>query len=224
MTFCSPIIVRPVRSLCILTAIGLAALAPAENSIAQEKPPEELYSPDQRYSVRILHSALPGSDPYDGFLTIAVRSGKQYVAKYRTEGYLIDAFWSPDGRYVAVDNRRANSGDYLWVFRLPDGRSIKMPVDAQPQHADDVYEKYAEEVVHRVTAVYPELTYDQFRKLFVFAHGWTKTGELQVKTNLAFRNLENAIAVVWETYKIENDKLVLVDRKIEKSPWPPPKA
>ena len=75
-----------------------------------------------------------------------------------------------------------------------------------------------------MTAVYPELTYDQFRKLFVFAHGWTKTGELQVKTNLAFRNLENAIAVVWETYKIENDKLVLVDRKIEKSPWAPPKA
>jgi hypothetical protein len=219
-----PIIVRPLRSLCILTAIGLAALAPAGNSFAQEKPPEELYSPDQRYSVRILHSALPGSDPYDGFFTIAVRSGKQYVAKYRTEGYLIDAFWSPDGRYVTVDNRRANSGDYLWVFRLPDGRSIKMPVDAQPQHADDVYEKYAEEVVHRVTAVYPELTYDQFRKLFVFAHRWTKTGELQVKTNLAFRNLENAIAVVWETYKIENDKLVLVDRKIEKSPWPPPKA
>jgi hypothetical protein len=46
-----------------------------------------------------------------------VRSGKQNVAKYRTEGYLIDAFWSPDGRYVAVDNRRANSADYLWVFR-----------------------------------------------------------------------------------------------------------
>ena len=212
------------RVLPISMAIALTVLAPALNSIAQEKPPEELYSPDQRYSVTILHSALPGSDPDDGFFTIAVRSGKRYVAKYPTEGYLIDAFWSHDGRYVAVDNRRANSGDYLWVFRLRDGRAIKMPVDAQPRHADDIYEKYAEEVVHRVTAVYPELTYDQFSKLFVFAHGWTKIGELQVKTNLAFRNLENAIGVVWETYKIENDKLVLVTRKIEKSPWPPPKA
>ena len=77
----------------------------------------------------------------DGFFTIAVRNGKQYVAKYPTEGYLIDAFWSPDGRYVAVDNRRANSGDYLWVFRLRDGHAIKMPVDAQPQHDDDVCEK-----------------------------------------------------------------------------------
>jgi hypothetical protein len=212
------------RSLRISMEIALAILAPAANSAAQEKPPEELYSPDQQYSVRILHSALPGSDPYDGFFTIAVRNGKRYVAKYPTEGYLIDAFWSSDGSYVAVDNRRANSGDYLWVFRLRDGRALKMPVDAQPRHADDVYEEYAEKVVHRVTAVYPELTYDQFMKLFVFAHGWTKTGKLQVRTNLSFRNLENAIGVVWETYKIENDKLVVVDRKIEKSPWPPPKS
>ncbi len=203
----------------ILTAIGLAVLAPAVNSIAQEKLPEELYSPDQRYSIKILRSALPGFDTAsDGLFTIAVRTGKQYVAKYPTEGALIDAFWSPDGRYVAVDNSRGNSGDYLWVFRLRDGRAIKKPVDAPPQHAGDIYRKYAEEVVHRVTAVYPELTFDQFRKLLVLAHGWTKTGELQVKTNLGFRNLENANVVVWEIYKIENDKLVLVDRKIEKSP------
>ena len=180
--------------------------------------------PDHQYSVTILQSALADSDPYDGFFTIAVRHGKQNLSKFPTEGYLIDAFWSPDGKYVAFDNRRANSGDYVWVFRLRDGHAIKMPVDAQPQHADDVYDKYAEEVVHRVTAVYPELAYGQFSKLFVFAHGWTKTGDLQIKTNIGFRNLENEIAVVWETYRIENDKLVLAERKIEKSPWPPPKA
>src|SRR5438132_3984464 len=95
---------RPMRFLQI--SIVLAVLAPAANSIAQEKPPEELYSPDKRYSVTILHSALPGSDPYAGFFTIAVRSGKHDLAKFPTEGYLIDAFWCPDGRYVAVDNRR----------------------------------------------------------------------------------------------------------------------
>jgi hypothetical protein len=201
--------------------IASTVLIPAIKSVAQDEPPEELFSSDQRYSVRILHSALPGSDPYDGFFTIAVRSGQKYVAKYPTEGYLIDAFWSPDGKYVAVDNRRGNSGDYLWVFRLSDGRAIKMPVDAQPNHMG---EKYYEEVVQRVTAVYPELTFAEFRKLFVFARGWRENGELQVKTNLAFRNLENAIGVVLETFRIENDKLVLVERKVEKSPWPLPKA
>jgi hypothetical protein len=71
-----------------------------------------------------------------------------------------------------------------------------------------------------VTAVYPELTYEQFNKLFTFAHSWTKSGELQVKTNLAFRNLPNEIAVIWETYKISNNKLVLIDERIEKARWP----
>jgi hypothetical protein len=210
---------RHVPALFALVIIALAGF-----SRAQGGPPTELYSPDHRYSVTILQTALPGSDPDEGFLTIAVRHGKQDVSKYPTEGYLIDAFWSPNGRYVAVDNRRANSGDYLWVFRLSDGRAIKMPVDANPGHSNGVYDKYAEEVVNRVTAVYPELTYGQFTKLFVFAKGWTNSGDLHVKTNLAFRNLENAIGVVWETYKIDNDQLVLIQRRIEKAPWPPPKA
>jgi hypothetical protein len=202
-------------ALLVLPILALAAF-----SRAREEPPDELYSPDHQYSVTILQTALPGSDTYEGFFTIAVRHGKQDLSKFPTEGYLIDALWSPDARYVAVDNRRANSGDYLWVFRLSDGRAIKKPVDAKPGHSDDVYDKYAKEVVNRVTAVYPELTYGQFRKLFVFAKGWTNSRELQVKTNLAFRNLENAIGVVWETYKIQDDQLVLIQRKIGKAPWP----
>jgi hypothetical protein len=213
---------RPMRFLSI--SIVLAVLAPMLNSIAQEKPPEELYSPDKRYSIRILHSALPGSDPSNGFFTIAVRGGKQDLAKYPTQGYLIDAFWSPDGKYVAVDNRRGNSGDYLWVFSLRDGSAIKVPIDAGPKRPTEYYEKNAREAIARVTAVYPELNYDQFNKLFTSAQGWTKSGELQVKTNMKFRNLENEIVVVWETYKIENEKLSLVDRRIEKTQLAPPKA
>jgi len=203
-------------------AISLAIFAAIRALATEAPPPEELYSPDGRHSVRILGSALPGADPYDGFFTIAVCSGKQYVAKYPTEGYLLDAFWSPNGKYVAVDNRRANSGDYLWVFRLSDGRAIRKPVDAVPeQHPGEHYEAYVEQVVNRVMAVCPQLTFEQFGKLFTFAHAWTKSGELEVKTNLGFRNLENEIAALWETYKIDKGKLVLVSQKVEKTPWPP---
>jgi hypothetical protein len=211
------------RRLRISTAITLTILALVRAIAPGEEPPEELYSPDQRYSISILHSALPGSDPNDAFFTIAVRSGDRYISKYPTEGYLIDAFWSPDGKYVAVDNRRANSGDYLRVFRLRDGRAIKMPVDAGTEHPAEYYEKYAEQAVKRVTAVYPDLTYEEFNKLFTFAHAWTKSGELQVKTNLGFRNLPNQIAVIWDTYKISNNKLVLIDERIEEASWPPKK-
>ena len=140
------------RRLCISVAIALTILPLVRGIAAGEEPPEELYSPDHRYSISILHSTSPGSDPNDAFFTIAVRSGDRYISKYPTEGYLIDAFWSPDGKYVAVDNRRANSGDYLWVFRLKDGRAIKMPVDAGTKHPAEHYEKYAEQAVKRVTA------------------------------------------------------------------------
>jgi hypothetical protein len=206
----------------VFTAVVVAAFVSSAATAAEDNPPEELYSPDQRYSVKILHSALPGADPYAGFFTIAVRSGEQYIAKYPTIGFLIDAFWSADGKCVAVGNRRANSGDYLWVFRLSDGHAIRMPVDAVPGHPEDAYEKYTADLVKRVTRKFPELTYDEFRKLFTFAKGWTDSGGLIVKTNFAFRNLpENQVAILLQTFKIADNKLVLIDEKADKAPWPP---
>ncbi len=206
-------------------SIAIAAcliLASPSATAAEDEPSEELYSPDQHYSVRILHSALPGADPHGGFFTMAVRSGQQYIAKYPTMGFLLDAFWSPDAKYVAVDNRRANSGDYLWVFRLSDGHAIRMPVDAVPGYPEDAYEKYAEDLVQRVTRRFPELTSGEFRKLFTFAKGWTESGDLLVKTNFAFRNLpEGQIAILVQTFRVADDKLVLVDEKADKAPWPP---
>jgi len=206
----------------VLAFVALSASLFLAPIAAEDKPPHELYSPDHRYSITILYSALTGADPYDGFFTIAVRSGQQDIAKYPTMGFLIDAFWSPDGKYVAVDNRRANSGDYLWVFRLSDGRAMRMPVDAVPGHPEDAYEKYAENLVQRVTRKFPQLTQDEFRKLFTFAKGWTDSGDLIVKTNFAFRNLpERLIAILLQTFRVADDKLVLIDEKADKAPWPP---
>ena len=44
-------------------------------------------------------------------------------------GYLLDVFYSADNRYVAINNRRANAGDYLWVISLRDGQPLKIPED-----------------------------------------------------------------------------------------------
>jgi hypothetical protein len=205
-----------------LAFVALPAFLSLTAIAAEDKPPDELYSPDHRYSVTILHSALTGADPYDGFFTIVVRSGQQDIAKYPTMGFLLDAFWSFDGKYVAVDNRRANSGDYLWVFRLSDGHALRTPVDAVPGHPEDAYEKYAEDLVQRVTRKFPELTYGEFRKLFTFAKGWTDSSHVLVKTNFAFRNLpEDEIAILVQTFNVADDKLTLVDEKADKAPWPP---
>jgi hypothetical protein len=206
----------------VLAFVALSASLFLAPIAAEDNPPKELYSPDHHYSVRMLETALPGSDPDDGFSTIAVRSGDRYLAKYPTMGFLIDAFWRSDRKYVAVDNRRANSGDYLWVFRLADGHAVRVPIDAIPSHPDDAYEKYAEELVQHISKRFPELTFGEFRKLFTFAKGWTESGDLIVKTNFAFRNLpENQVAILLQTFKIADDKLVLIDEKVDKAPWPP---
>jgi hypothetical protein len=209
------------RRSVMLAAAAVVAFLSSSAIPAEDEPPAELSSPNQRYSVRILDSALPAADSYNGFYTIAVRSGQQYIAKYPTIGFLLDAFWSPDGKYVAVDNRRANSGDYLWVFRLSDGYAIRMPVDAVPGRPEDAYEKYVDDLVYKVSRKFPELTSREFRKLFTFAKGWTDSGDLLVKTNFGFRNLRDQIAVLLQTYKVADDKLVLIDERVEKAPWPP---
>jgi hypothetical protein len=202
------------RTLRVTALFAAAILSLTASSRAQEAPPEELYSPNHQYSVNILESALPGSDPYEGFFTIVVRRGKHDISQFPTEGYLIDAFWSSDGKYVAVDNRRGNSGDYLWVFRLSDGRAIRMPQDA--------HERYAIDLVQKVTSRFPQLTYGELRKLFTFAKGWTTSGELLVKTNFSFRNLpEGQMAILLQTFKIVDDRLILIEEKADKAPWPP---
>ena len=69
----------------------------------------------------------------------------------------MDTFWSPEGRYVAVVNRRANSGDYLWVFSLGDGRTVKKPVDtgSQGKAEPDAYERLVKSLLDRVTERFP---------------------------------------------------------------------
>jgi len=95
-------------------------------------------------------------------------------------------------------------------------------VDAVPGHPEDAYEKYADDLVQRVTRKFPELTQGEFRKLFTFAKGWTDSGDLIVKTNFAFRNLpEGRIAILLQTFKVADDKLILIEEKANKAPWPP---
>src|SRR5947199_4361119 len=163
----------------LIIALGVSI---AQCAMREDDPPDELFSPDKRYSVKMLHTALPGSGPY-GFFTLTVRAGDRVLSEFPTIGYLIDAFWSPDGKYVAVDNRRGNSGDYLWVFRLRDGRAIRMPVDALPDHGEGAYGKYVEDLVGRVSRKFHELTYGEVPKLCTFANGWTGAGQVLVKTN-----------------------------------------
>lgn len=158
----------------------------------------QLASPDGQYRIEMLHSALPGSDPVSGFYTIVVVRRDEVLSRFPTQGYLISAFWSRDGKYVAVNNRRANSGDYVWVFSLIDGKAIKSP-DEIPG------EVYAD----RATREISNISLKTFKKHLTMAKGWTPNGELEVQSDLIFQNLKDEVVLREALYRVQNGELVL---------------
>ena len=209
--------IRFVQSPNKLLLLMLALLTSGDVLLAQsdDGPPHELQSPDHRYSVRMVETALPGASQYTGDFTIEVLQGEKSVSKFPTIGYLEAAYWSPDGKYVAVNNRRGNCGDYLWVFNLSDGHAIKKPVDAAGDIPEDVYEQFDRKMVRHISPLYPKQTYENYRKDFTFATGWTDQNELAVTNDVQFNNLEDRVIEVFETYVVKRSKLRLLHRELK---------
>jgi hypothetical protein len=170
-----------------LSASGSAA---GKKSPAQTewKPSTELCSADHEYCVKIV------AETQDlDHRTLSVSSKARVLAQFPTFGYLMDAFWSPDNKYVAINNRRANAGDYLWVISLSDGAALKMPDDLATEmgkknlghiNGDDPWGKTVQEVTTRFT----ECAHDRLDHKFLFAQGWKSASELLVLEELQFSN------------------------------------
>ena len=106
-------------------------------------------------------------------------------------GYLLNVFFSPDNGYVAINNRRANAGDYLWVISLPNGKAIKMPDDV----AEDLGKKeagaiagnhWSDQSIPEIIALCPTCTSDDLRHSFLYSTGWKTPGELEVVEEFEF--------------------------------------
>ncbi len=152
------------------------------------KPSTELCSPDHEYCVKIVAKAQDVDHR-----ELIVSSKARVLAKFPTFGYLMDAFWSPDNKYVAISNRRANAGDYLWVISLSNGAALKMPDDLATEmgkknlghiSGDDPWGKTVKEVTTRFT----ECAHDRLDHNFLFAQGWESASDLLVLEELQFSN------------------------------------
>ena len=165
---------------------------------------KELSSFDGRYTIKILQSPLSGSDPVDGFFTLVICDGQHVLSRYPTEGYLLSAFWSPDGKNVAVNNRRANSGDYLWVFSLKDGKALKAP-DEIP----------GEVLADRASRKFSGISVRNFKKYFNLAKGWTDRGELEVQSQLVFVGSKDGVVLRKASYRVTHNELVEIHEDFE---------
>jgi lipoprotein NlpI len=160
-----------------------------ESSVQTEwKPSTELCSADHQYCVKIAAKAQDLDHR-----KLIVSSKARVLAQFPTFGYLMEAFWSPGNKYVAINNRRANAGDYLWVISLTDGAALKMPDDLATEigkknlghiNGDDPWGKTVQEVTTR----YTECAHDRLDHKFLFAQGWKSAGDLLVLEELQFSN------------------------------------
>ena len=200
------------RTWIIITLLGsnlFGGVIRAENTSS-----DELKSPDGQYEVRMLPTPSPGANEEED-RTLAVYHHEHLLSKIPSYGYLLNAYWSGDGKYVAAVNRRSNTGDYLWVFRLKDGHAIKTPIDSsQNPHAS--YKGSVEAIEKVIRTKYPELKVDGVNKYTTFTEGWTRSGELKVRTNVRYSGLDDQYVLIKELYSVREGRLFLLTRKVEK--------
>jgi hypothetical protein len=123
-------------SLAILVAIALPPAFYGQNDTSG--PPTEACSRDREYCVRMIETPHHPDE-----CTLRVSANGRTIAEFPTFGYLLGVFFSPNNAYVAINNRRANAGDYLWVISLKNGQAIKMPDDV----AEDTGKREAGKIV-----------------------------------------------------------------------------
>ena len=208
----------------ILVTIACAHGANTQRELSQKAnnesgPPSQVCSRDSKYCV-----AMIATVGHPDECTLRVSAGGKRLKEFPTMGYLLDVFFSPDNAHVAINNRRANAGDYLWVISLRDGTARKMPDDV----AEDAGKKDAGEIagahwsdqsMPEVIALCPTCTSDDLRHAFLFSTGWTSSGELKVVEELEFSNgwmAVNNLCRLSETgLSVAEEKVVKEDRPSE---------
>lgn len=193
-------------------------------------PPEEVCSPDNKYCVRMVPK--PGQPDE---CTLRVSASGKTLAEFKTMGYLLDVFFSPDNARVAINNRRANAGDYLWVISLRDGRAIKMPDDVAEELGKKEAGKiggdhWSDESTPDILALCPTCKNNDSNHSFLFSTGWKSSNELNVveefefsKGWIAVKNLcrvtETSLSVTEHEAAKENRPSELVSRAWTWSPF-----
>ena len=206
----------------ILIGIAFADAADRQHKASQKSnnesgPPSQACSSDSKYCVRIKPKAGQPDE-----CTLRVSAGGKVLANFPTMGYLLGVFFSPDNAYVAINNRRANSGDYLWVISLRDGKAIKMPDDVAEESGKKDQGKIAgahwsDQSRPDVIALCPTCTSDDLRHSFLFSTGWTSSGELKVVEELEF---SNGWIAVNNLCRLSETGLSVADEKVVKEDHP----
>lgn len=77
-------------------------------------------SPNGAFSVVEIGRVTDGRDAADKTVQVVDLHSGRAVYQVKTPHRFVEAFWSSDGKWLAINDEVANSGDYVSVFRLHD--------------------------------------------------------------------------------------------------------
>jgi hypothetical protein len=191
---------------------------PSHETKDESGPPTKVCSRDNSYCVQMIPT--PG---HADECTLRVSANGTTLAEFGTMGYLLDVFFSADNAYVAVNNRRANAGDYLWVISLRNGKAIKMPDDVaedlgKPEAGKIAGDHWSDQTTPKIVALCPTCSSDDLRHSFLFSTGWKSSRELKVVEEFEFSKDWIAVNNVCRTTETG---LSVAEEKIVKQTHPP---
>jgi hypothetical protein len=144
-----------------LAALGLSSLAPAASEPAVHG----------EFSVEVVDIAGKEGDDEEA-QALELRRGPKVIASYPASGYVKEAYWSPEGKWVAVNVRDANSGDYIWVLEVANGALVRKPSEEEDAWETAGYAAFK--------ALDKKAVPDNMLHFWKNAVGWTEDGKLNV--------------------------------------------
>ena len=181
----------------ILLAVGITACAQTSDDSAE-------YHTDRSPSGDYTLSATVASTADNQWLILR-RRGKE-IARYPFESYFGPVYWSPSGKYVAVDNHYGHYAWNVWVISLLDGSVITAHGAVRdPKYDRTLDHKCLPDVMafpivdRALKAVYPAYESDRDnRGILTITYGWEKGDILKFYHRIVFPKLWDTKGLVGE--------------------------
>jgi hypothetical protein len=161
-----------------------------------------LTSPTKEYTLKLVDT----STPYEYQLRI-LRHGNE-LAHYPFEGELISAYWSPNLKFVAIDNHWGMGGFHVWIVSLADGSVITshgvVKGSNYDRYIDDGYfSNLLDEAHEKLKKINPGIDNDQLRDGYKsVAYGWTTEGNLLMFHQFPFDDFGTKYGLIIQGYSI----------------------
>jgi hypothetical protein len=198
-------------ALCCYSLIHSAVALPKDGLLTT-------ISPQGDYKLALSDTAEPFV--YD----LSIMLHDQPVMHYTFRGELVTAYWSPSGKYIAVNNHYGR-GWYPWIIRLVDGAVLRSSGPVRESNYDRYTDaQYTPDILtasaREMKQVYPLYESDQMRNGYsTVAYDWRSDDKLLIFHEFVFDGLflnEDSSLQVFSVLVIRDTKLIVEDIRVKK--------